>query len=174
MDSESSAAGSSFLQAVAEYRAAAERDPRRFACGYLAGDPATGARGAFLWFATPDELFGFLRTVEVDLLQFGADEAARIVANVRRATGRSSNLARVDRDALSAAFEGWCEILWIGTFADLSARGGTFATDVRAHFRADNELDQHAGPISDAEMNPFVAHLRRLFLAREDGRADRD
>jgi len=151
------------------YRTAAERDPRRRGFGYLAGDPATGAPGAFLWFATVDELLAFMCTVEVDLLRFDSGESGRIAASLTRAIRRAGSLARIDRDELSAAFEGWCEILWIGTFADLCTRGGALATEVRAGFRAESDLDEHAGPIADEEMDLFVAHLTRMYLWRDTG-----
>jgi hypothetical protein len=157
-----SRARADFAAIAAEYRAVATRDPRLFGFGYLAGDPATGAPGPFLWFAGVEELLGFLRTTEVALLQFDDDEADRLAAQLERATGATRDLARIDRDALSAAFEGWNEILWIGTFGDLCAKGGATTTGLRAAFRRDAQLGEHAGPISDDECASFVAYLSRL------------
>ena len=157
-----SRARADFAAVAAVYREVAGRDPRRFGYGYLAGDPATGAPGPLLWFATPDELFAFLRSTEVDLLQFDDLDAQRLEASLGRAIGATRDLARVDRDALSAAFEGWNEILWIGMFADLCAKGGALNTGLRAAFRREHRLGEHAGPIGEDEMDAFVAYLGRL------------
>ena len=48
------------------HRAASLRDPRRFAFGYLAGDPGTGALAPTVWFATMDDLIAFLETLSED------------------------------------------------------------------------------------------------------------
>jgi len=159
MDSGPPEDASSFARSAAAYRAAALRDPRRFRFGYLAGDPASGARGAFVWFASPAEMFEFLATVEVDLLQFDDDDAARIRGSIRRIVGRPREALRVDRDRLSSSFEGWCEVLWLGSFADLCSRGGDVPTSVRIAFRRVGKLGEHAGPICDDEESAFVAFL---------------
>jgi hypothetical protein len=108
------------------YREAAGRDPRRFPLGYLASDPGTGAVGAFVWFATLGDLLGFLRTTEVDLLRLEPGEADAVVRWLDRTAGATRDVTRIDRDALSAAFAGWVEIAWLGTFGDLCERGGEF------------------------------------------------
>ena len=141
------------------YRAAASRDPRRHGFGYLAAEPASGAVGSFVWFATPSELFEFLATIEVALLQFDERDATRLTVSIRRAIGTCRDVTRLDRGAVSAAFEGWCEIQWLGTFAELCGKGGPFATQLRADFRRDCGLGAHAGPIDDDELESFVAYL---------------
>lgn len=145
---------------MAAYLEAARRDPRRAGCGYIAGDPATGALGAFLWFASPGELIAFLQGPEVELLAFEPDDERRIAASLRRVTRGVRSIARLDREALTAAFEGWTEIVWLGTFADLVGRGGSFVTDVRLRFRCAHGLGEHAGPIADDELDAFVHFLR--------------
>jgi hypothetical protein len=144
--------------AAEAYRAAAARDPRRFPFGYLAADP-TGAPGAFVWFPTAEQLVGCLVDTEVALLRFDADESAVISASLRRAIGSTRDVARLDRHAISAAFMGWCEILWVGTLADLCTRGGMFQAALRADFRSDLGLGEHGGPIADDEVERFVAYL---------------
>lgn len=141
------------------YRAAAARDPRTFPFGYLAGDPSTGSYGDFLWFASPDDLLAFLCTGEIALLQFDEQDATRIVASLRRAIGTTRDLAHLDLHALSGAFEGWCEVLWLGTFAQLCAHGGAFEKQQRADFRVALALGGHAGPITDEELPEFVSFI---------------
>lgn len=153
---------STFAAAVAAYVEATRRDPRQAGFGYLAGDPATGATGMFVWFATPDELLGFLQSVEIELLRFDEADARRVAGWLARAIGGTRNLKLLDREALSSAFEGWCEILWIGTFSELCEKGGPLITDVRLAFRRERDLGEHAGPIGDDETDAFVAFLRSL------------
>jgi len=144
---------------AAVYRQAVERDPRSFAFGYLAGDLHTGAYGAFLWFASADEMLDFLCTTEVALLQFDEQDATRIAASLRRAIGTTRDVARLDRHALSAALEGWSQILWIGRFVDLCEKGGSFEKSHRSEFRAVCGLGMHAGPIADDEIDAFIAFM---------------
>lgn len=160
MDSESSATHEKYVRALHAYAEAARRDPRDAGCGYLAGDPATRAVGSFVWFPTPGEMFAFLAGPEVDLLRFGGDDARRMGASVQRTLRGVASLARVDRDLLSACFEGWSEIVWLGSFAELRERGGAFPTDTRAAFRRASATGEHAGPIADDELDAFVAWLR--------------
>ena len=141
------------------YREAAARDPRHHGFGYLAADPTSGALGSFVWFATPADLFEFLAATEVALLQFDERDATRLTVSVRRALGTTRDVTRVDRAALAAAFEGWCEIAWIGTFAELCDKGGPFAVQLRADFRIDCGLGTHPGPIDGDELDRFVAYL---------------
>jgi len=145
--------------AVYAHATAAARDPHRSGFGYLAGDPASGAVGAFVWFATLAEMLDFLSTTEIALLRFEDQESVRIAASLGRAIGTTRDVTRLDRHALSEAFEGWSEILWIGTFADLCAKGGTLQTSLRASFRADLGFGEHAGPIADGELEQFVTYL---------------
>ena len=144
------------------HRAASLRDPRRFPFGYLAGDPGTGALAPTVWFETADELIGFLLDTEVALLQFEEREAQRIAASLDRVIGTTRDPRRLDCSELSAAFEGWCEILWIGTFADLCTRGGRIQKSLRLAFRKDVRLGEHAGPIADDEIDDFVEWLREV------------
>ena len=146
-------------RAVQAHQTAARRDPRRFPFGYLAGDPSTGALGPLVWFASPDEMFDFLVGPEVYLLLFDERDTVRIRGSLRRAIGTTRDVGRLDRGALSDAFEGWSEIVWIGTFADLCSRGGDVPTRLRRAFRADRQLGDHAGPIGDDELEPFVAWI---------------
>lgn len=145
-----------------EYVAAAARDPRRHPFGYLAIDPYTGSRGAFLWFDTMRDLGDALCTVEVGLLRLAADEEARIGRSVRRILGATSNPARIDLDALAAAFEGWSAIAWVGAFGDLCTRGGELPTSLRAAYRQHARHAAHPGPIADDELEAFVRFLGRL------------
>jgi hypothetical protein len=142
------------------HRTASLRDPRHHPFGYLAGDPATGALAPTVWFATIDELIAFLVETEIALLQFEADEAARIAATLQREIGTTRDPRRLEPARLSAAFEGWCEILWVGTFADLCTRGGDVPKHLRLAFRDDVRLGKHAGPIADEELDDFVEWLR--------------
>lgn len=158
MDSDST----SQVGAQAEYQAAARRDPRRAGWGYVAADPASGAVGELLWFATPAELKAFLAGPEVELLGFDGAESRRIASSVRRVLRDSGALERVDRDLLSACFEGWTEILWLGSFAELRERGGPVATATRAEFRRRRGGGPDAAPITDDEVEDFVAFLRTL------------
>lgn len=148
-----------YTRLAALYREAAERDPRRFAFGYLAGDPATGARATFVWFAAPGEMLEFLCTSEIALLQFDERDVTRMTASLRRAIGNTRDVSRLDRALLTAAFEGWCEIVWIGSFGDLCGKGGSFEKDFRAGFRARRRLGAHAGPITDDELDGFVTFV---------------
>jgi hypothetical protein len=172
LETETGAPASYDTLATACHEAAA-RDPRRCGFGYLAGDPTTGAQSLFLWFRTRRELVDFLCTSEIALLQFEPGDADRMAASLRRIVGTAGDLARLDRSALSACFEGWCEILWIGTFADLCSRGGSVQTAVRAAFRTELGLGEHAGPIADDEVDAFVGYLRGAPTAvgarRRDG-----
>src|SRR5260221_1808345 len=86
-----------YTRLAALYREATERDPRRFAFGYLAGDPETGARATLLWFATPGEMLDFLCTNEVALLQFDERDVARMTAALRRVIGNTRDVSRLDR-----------------------------------------------------------------------------
>lgn len=158
MDSDST--GERLARALRAYEEAAARDPRVAGCGYLAGDPATRAVGSFVWFATPAEMFDFLAGPEIDLLQFDDGDARRMALSVRRVLRGVESVARVDRDLLSACFEGWSEILWLGFFVDLRERGGSFPTGLRASFRRENGSGDHAAPIADDELGAFVAWLR--------------
>lgn len=142
------------------HRSASLRDPRSYPFGYLAGDPGTGALAPMVWFATADELIAFLREIEVALLQFDARDAERIVVSIDRVIGTTRDPRRFDCAQLSAAFEGWCEILWAGTFADLCMRGGSMQKTLRLAFRKDVRLGEHAGPIGDEEIDDFVEWLR--------------
>lgn len=160
MDSESSSTQDKYARALRAYAEAARRDPRTAGCGYLAGDPATRAVGAFVWFATPAEMFAFLAGPEVDLLRFDGDDGRRMTVSVQRVLRGVGALARVDRDQLSACFEGWSEIVWLGSFGELCERGGTFATDTRAAFRRATGTGEHAGPIAADELDAFVAYLQ--------------
>jgi hypothetical protein len=162
MDSQPPDGGGDLPASTARYREAAARDPRDFVYGYVAGDPATGAAGPFLWFATPEALLTFLRTVEVSLLGFDEDDAQRIAAALARVVASTRDLARIDRAALSAAFAGWSQILWIGTFPDLCSKGGAWSTGLRAAFRVEHGLGEHPGPIGDDEQMAFVGYLRGL------------
>lgn len=144
------------------HRAASLRDPRRFAFGYLAGDPGTGALAPTVWFATMDDLIAFLLETEVALLQFEEREAQRIAASLDRVIGTTRDPRRLDCGDLTAAFEGWCEILWVGTFADLCTRGGATQKSLRLTFRKDVRLGEHAGPIADDEIDDFVEWLREV------------
>jgi hypothetical protein len=160
MDSDSSSTHESYARALRAYAEAAGRDPRAAGCGYLAGDPATRAVGAFVWFPTPAEMFAFLAGPEVDLLRFGDEDARRMAASVQRTLRGVGALARVDRNLLSACFEGWSEIVWLGSFMELCERGGAFPTDARAAFRRARGTGDHAGPIADDERDAFVTWLR--------------
>lgn len=160
MDSSSFSTPLSDARALRAYAEAAARDPRDAGCGYLAGDPATQAVGSFVWFRTPAEMFAFLAGPEVDLLCFGGEEARRMAASVQRTLRGVASLARVDRDPLSACFEGWSEIVWLGSFAELCERGGRFPTDTRAVFRRESGTGDHAGPIAYDELDAFVTWLR--------------
>jgi hypothetical protein len=151
--------GDDLALATARYGEATARDPRRCAFGYLAGDPGSGAIGSFVWFGTAPEMLEFLSTVEVRLLQFDDRESADIIASLERAIGTTLDVRRLDRHAISAAFDGWCEILWIGTFGDLCERGGAFQTSLRLGFRTADDLGEHGGPIADDELERFVAYL---------------
>jgi hypothetical protein len=142
------------------HRAASARDPRRHAFGYLAGDPDTGALAPIVWFASMDDLIAFLLETEIALLQFEPDQAARIAAALARELGTTRDPRRLDTARLSAAFEGWCEILWVGTFADLCTRGGDWQKRLRIAFRDDVRLAEHAGPIADDELDDFVEWLQ--------------
>jgi hypothetical protein len=144
------------------HRAASLRDPRSYPFGYLAGDPDSGALAPMVWFATADELIGFLRETEVALLQFEPQEAERILVSIDRVIGATRDPRRFDCGQLSAAFEGWCEILWAGTFADLCTRGGSMQKSLRLAFRRDVRLGEHAGPIADEEIGDFVDWLREV------------
>jgi len=146
--------------AVAAYERAARRDPRIASFGYLAADPATGAVAPFLWFATFGEMLEFLQTAEVALLRFDEADRRRVTASLARAVAGRRSVGRLDRERLTAAFEGWSEVLWLGTFAELCATGGTLPTGVRAAFRRAHDLGEHAGPIGDGEIAAFVAFLR--------------
>jgi hypothetical protein len=145
--------------AMEAHQEAARRDPRQFPFGYLAGDPATGALGPLVWFKSPGELYDFLLGPEIYLLLFDEPDTLRIRASLRRAIGSTRDITRLDRDMLSAAFEGWSEIVWIGTFGDLCSRGGDMPTRIRRAFRSEHELGDHAGPIADDELDAFVAWL---------------
>jgi hypothetical protein len=169
MDRDSRGDGSSFERCADAYRAAAQRDPRRHPYGYIAADPASGARGAFVWFATAAELFEFLCSTEVGLLQFDEAETRRITSSIERVLARTRDVARVARDHLSDAFEGWCEILWLGTFADLCSRGGDVQTSVRYAFRRARGLGEHAGPIAEEEIDDFVGFLAEIAGSDEEG-----
>lgn len=158
MDSDST--GERFARASSAYVKAAARDPRVAGCGYLAADPATRAVGSFVWFATPGEMFDFLAGPEVDLLQFDDADSWRMAVSVRRVLRGVESVARVNRDLLSACFEGWTEIVWLGSFAELRERGGSFPTGLRASFRGENGSGNHAAPIADDEIDEFVAWLR--------------
>lgn len=142
------------------HRAASLRDPRRHPFGYLAADPDTGALAPTVWFATMEELIAFLVETEIALLQFEADDAARIAATLQREIGPTRDPRRLDTSRLSAAFEGWCEILWIGSFADLCTRGDAMPKRLRLAFRDDVRLGEHAGPIADDELDDFVEWLQ--------------
>ncbi|HEY8514060.1 MAG TPA: hypothetical protein VIS07_00935 [Candidatus Binatia bacterium] len=156
---------SSYARYAAAYREAAGRDPRDFPFGYLAGDPASGARGCFVWFATTGELIDFMIDTEVGLLQFDEPDANVIAAGIRRVMARTFDLSRAPRDELTEAFCGWCEILWLGTFGNLCSRGGDVQTSVRLAFRRARSLGEHAGPIADDEVDAFVEFLRELAMA---------
>lgn len=142
------------------HRAAALRDPRRYPIGYLAGDPGTGALAPIVWFATMEDLISFLCDTEIALLQFDDGDRARIASTLEREIGVTRDPRRLDPSRLSAAFEGWCEILWIGTFADLCTRGGDVQKHLRLAFRNDVRLGEHAGPIADDEIDDFVEWLQ--------------
>lgn len=157
------------LDAPEAHREAAERDPRRHGFGYLAKEPASGALASFVWFATPAELIEFLATIEVALLSFDQRDTTRLSVSVRRAFRTTHDPARIDRKALTAAFEGWCEIVWIGTFAELRERGGPFAIQLRADFRTHCDLGGHGLPIDDAEFDRFVAYLATGAVGRGGG-----
>ncbi|MEW6270443.1 MAG: hypothetical protein AB1689_14225 [Thermodesulfobacteriota bacterium] len=159
MASDSGEDGTTFARCATAYREAARRDPRRCPFGYLAGDPGSGARGCFVWFASLAELFDFLCETEVGLLQFDEAETRRIADALGRVLARTRDVQRLSRDELSNAFEGWCEILWLGTFADLCSRGGDVQTSVRIAFRRELALGDHAGPIAEEELDAFVAFL---------------
>lgn len=142
------------------HRAAALRDPRRYPVGYLAGDPGTGALAPMVWFATMDDLIDFLLDTEIALLQFDERDTARIASALGHEIGATRDPRRLDPGRLSAAFEGWCQILWLGTFADLCTRGGDVPKHLRLAFRNDTRLGEHAGPIGDDEMDDFVEWLQ--------------
>lgn len=170
MDSESPSSHQTYARALRAHDEAARRDPREAGCGYLAGDPATRAVGSFVWFRTPADMFAFLAGPEIDLLRFEDEDVRRMVASVRRVLRGVTTLARVDCAMLSACFEGWSEIVWLGTFAELRERGGTFRTDLRAAFRRASGSGDHAGPVDDDELDAFVAFLRGVGDAT-DGEA---
>jgi hypothetical protein len=145
-----------YLGASAHYVNASRRDPRQHHFGYVAADPSTGARGPFLWFASPQEMFDFLCTVEVALLQFDEATSTRMSTSLRRALAAVRGLARVDVAELTAAFEGWNEILWMGTIHDLCERGSPLAREARVAFRQESGRAAHALPIAGEEMDGFV------------------
>ncbi|MBY0274103.1 hypothetical protein K2Z84_02085 [Candidatus Binatia bacterium] len=142
------------------HRAAALRDPRRHPIGYLAGDPGTGALAPTVWFATVEDLIAFLLDTEIALLRFDECDTTRIAGALRHEIGATRDPRRLDPGRLSAAFEGWCQILWVGTFADLCTRGGDVPKHLRLAFRSDTRLGEHAGPIADDEMDDFVEWLQ--------------
>jgi len=141
------------------YVAAARRDPRDAPFGYLAIDPTTGARGAFLWFASPTALVSALATIEVGLLGLDAGVAASVEHAARRG---SPARGRFDQVAITAAFQGWSEIAWIGSFYELCSQGGEFAVSLRAAFRERLVGRGHAGPVCDTEMEDFICYLVSL------------
>lgn len=151
-----------YLRAVAAYRAAVSRDPRRFPWGYVAGDSSAGVLGSFLWFATPADLVAGLTRIEVDLLCFDERDAARIRRAVEQTCAATRDPGRIDLRALCTAFEGWTEIVWLGRFVELCERGGELTTGLRRAFRETCDLGEHAGPIAEDERDAFVAYLRSL------------
>jgi len=148
-----------YVAAVAAYEQAARRDPRTASFGYLAADPATGAVAPFLWFATLGEMLEFLQTAEVALLRFDDADRRRVTASLARAVAGRRSIGQLDRERLTAAFEGWSEVLWLGTFSELCEKGGTLPTGVRAAFRRANGLGEHAGPLGESDLAAFVAFL---------------
>jgi len=157
---ESDSTSERLARALRAYEEAIARGPRVAACGYLAGDPATGAVGSFVWFPTREGMFECLAGPEVDLLQLDDDDASRMAVSVRRVLRDVGPVARVDLGRLSACYEGWSEILWLGGFVELRERGGSFSTGLRASFRRRNGGRDHAAPIAGDELDDFVRWLR--------------
>lgn len=168
MDSDQLSSQQKYERALRAHEEAANRDPRAASCGYLAGDPATRAVGSFVWFRTPAEMLAFLAGSEIDLLCFEGDDVRRMAASVQRVLRGVTTLARVDREMLSACFEGWSEIVWLGSFAELRDRGGTFPTELRVAFRRARGTGEHAGPVADDEIDAFVAFLRGIGDTKGD------
>ena len=149
-----------FEQACAAHAAAAARDPRRLPVGLLAGDPSGEAIGDFLWFASGEDLFQFLKHGEVTLLQLDQPDASGIRAALDRLVVAAGNVESVSPDAITAAFGGWDKILWLGRFEDLCQGASEFASSLREEYRARRGGPRGDGPIDAVEVEAFVEFLR--------------
>lgn len=141
------------------YGEAARRDPRRFPVGYLAADGATGAVGPFLWFRDLGDLMRFVATIELGLLRLSPVPHARV-------TDALAAMVRRERDvtglplALSTAFRGWTEFLWVGRFIDLCHADGTIPTALRAELRSTPAGAGPDVPLDDGEVPDLLELLR--------------
>jgi len=143
----------------ARYGEAARRDPRAFPVGYLAADGTTGAIAPFLWFPDQGELLRFVATTELGLLRLTPPahvDVTRALASILRRPRALDRLA----SALSAAFDGWTEVLWAGTFADLCSAPDGVPAALRAELRWTRDGTEVDAALAPHEVPELVALLR--------------
>lgn len=143
----------------ARYAEVAGRDPREFPLGYLAADGATGAIAPFLWFRDQGELLRFVATTELGLLRLTPPvhvDVTRALAKLVRRQHRLDRLAA----ALTAAFDGWTEILWVGSFADLCGAADDVPAATRAELRRQRDGTELEAALTPEELPDMVGLLR--------------
>ncbi len=143
----------------ARYVAASRRDPREFPVGYLAADGATGAIAPFLWFRDQGELLRFVATTELGLLRLTPAAHVDVTRALAALVRRERPLDRLAL-ALSTAFDGWTEILWVGSFADLCAAQDDVPAAARAELRWQRDGTEVDAALAPHEVTELVRLLR--------------
>lgn len=140
---------------------AEERSPLEYFHGlYLVDAAGYGGASAFSWFADDAEALTYLHDRLVHLyLDAGeeADDSGAVSQAVGTALLGAHSLKAIDRDAVSAALSGLCELRWAGSLDDLRAGEEPFERDIQDDF-SQNVFGDERGQ-TDSDWDDFAHHI---------------
>ena len=129
---------------------------------YTADSFVMSAGGMFFWFESPAETAAYIRHVEPQIYQLDEDERGVLLAALEEPLNAlqagTSNVETV-RGAINAAGADHFVIEWAGTFDELCAGDGEWASELRTGFREACDDESSPEPIPADEVEPFVGYI---------------
>ena len=146
-------------QAETNWRSVAIGNPGDNTWEFFSYGDAPGGIGSFIWFPDRDEMLDFIATTfpysppgrsDFDWGSV-ASRTAAIVEEMK--SGNIDDLVGVER--LNEALRTFSQIKWMGTMEELLRGGNSYATEVRAAFRDENEEGSSDDAIQPGEKEEF-------------------
>ena len=154
-------------QAETNWQSAAQGNPGDNTWGFFSYGDAPGGIGGgvgtFIWFPNRNEMLDFIATT----LPYSppgrsdqdwgsvASRTAAIVEEMKQ--GTIEDLVGVER--LNEVLKTFSQIEWTGTFSELLTAEHSYATEVRAAFRNEDEDETSSAPIQPEEEEAFREFL---------------